>query len=67
METNYSLSDIATASGSESGFGENVAWWIIILFLFVFMGGGGMFGANNATTPPQMQAVVAKLRGILIQ
>lgn len=48
MNTEYSLSDIAAASGGEknNGFMNDGAWWIIILFLFAFMGGGirGGFG-----------------------
>lgn len=35
----YSLSDIAAASG-ESGFGGNNAWWVIILFAMIFGWGG---------------------------
>lgn len=31
----YSLSDIAAASG-ESGLGGNNAWWVIILFAMIF-------------------------------
>lgn len=51
---NYTLSDIAAATGSRAndGFmGGNGAWWIIILFLFAFMGYGGGWGArgNNGT------------------
>lgn len=42
MTNEYSLSDIAAATGSErnNGFMGDGAWWIIILFLFAFMGGG---------------------------
>ena len=43
MNTDYSLADIAAATGNErnnDGFMGNGAWWIIILFLFAFMGGG---------------------------
>lgn len=54
---NYSLADIAAATGSNSRGSENGmwggdgAWWIIILFLFVFCGWGnngwGGFGGNS--------------------
>lgn len=37
----YSLSDIAAASG-ESGFGGNNAWWVIILFAMIFGWGGSV-------------------------
>lgn len=43
MENNYSLADIATATG-EGGFGNN--WVLIILFAMIF-GGGGLFGARG--------------------
>lgn len=42
----YSLSDIAAASG-ESGFGGNNAWWVIILFAMMFGWGGNGFGGNR--------------------
>ena len=50
--TDYSLSDLATATrGAEdyNGFGGG-AWWIIVLFLFAFsgMGWGGRPGNGNA-------------------
>ena len=55
---NYSLADIAAATGSNSRGSENGmwggdgAWWIIILFLFVFCGWGnngwGGFGGGNS-------------------
>ena len=50
MNSEYSLSDIAAASGNrqnDSMFGGNGAWWIIILFLFVFCGWGGNWGGNR--------------------
>ena len=46
--TDYTLSDLATATrGADGidGFGGG-AWWIIVLFLFAFMGNG--FGRGNA-------------------
>ena len=50
MNSEYSLSDIAAASGNRQNdgmFGGNGAWWIIILFLFVFCGWGGNWGGNR--------------------
>lgn len=52
MNSDYSLSDIAAASGNRQNdgmFGGNGAWWIIILFLFVFCGWGGNWGGSNRT------------------
>lgn len=52
MNSEYSLSDIAAASGNRQNdgmFGGNGAWWIIILFLFVFCGWGGNWGGSNRT------------------
>lgn len=53
MTGEYSLSDIASVSGSnrknDEGFGGNGAWWIIILFIFAICGWGGFggFGGNG--------------------
>ena len=50
MNSDYSLSDIAAASGNRQNdgmFGGNGAWWSIILFLFVFCGWGGNWGGNR--------------------
>ena len=52
MNSEYSLSDIAAASGNRQNDGMfcgNGAWWIIILFLFVFCGWGGNWGGGNRT------------------
>ena len=52
MNSEYSLSDIAAASGNRQNdgmFGGNGAWWIIILFLFVFCGWGGNWCGSNRT------------------
>lgn len=65
MMENYSLSDIATATGANRdgyGFGDgNGAWWIIILFLFMFgMGGNawgrGVDGASACVTTGQFES-----------
>lgn len=43
----YSLSDIATAS-RENGFGGDTAWCMIILFAMIFgWGGNGCCGTAN--------------------
>ena len=51
MDGNYSLSDIATATGNgrnnDGMFGGDGAWWLIVLFLFVFCGWGNNGWGNN--------------------
>lgn len=51
MDGNYSLADIAAATGgnrdSDGMWGGDGAWWIIILFLFVFCGWGNNGWGNN--------------------
>ncbi len=58
MNGNYSLADIAAATGGSNSrgsnggmFGGDGAWWLIVLFLFVFCGWGnngwGGFGGGN--------------------
>lgn len=56
MESNYSLSDIAAATGND-GFGGGMGgWWMIILFALIF-NGGGLFGGNNrAATVDELSA-----------
>lgn len=52
MNSDYSLSDIAAASGNRQNdgmFGGNGAIWLIVLFLFVFCGLGGNCGGGNRT------------------
>lgn len=46
---NYSLADIAAASG-DNAFGGNSAWLIILLFAMIFGWGNGGFGTNNSST-----------------
>ena len=43
----YSLADMAAATGGE-GFGGNSSWVLILLFAMIFGGGNGGFGGNNA-------------------
>lgn len=51
MMENYSLSDIAAATGDRNGWGGfgagGDAWVLIILFALIFGGGGGWFGNGN--------------------
>lgn len=50
MDTNYSLADIAAATGgnrSNDGFGDGNGWWLILFLLICGWGGygfGGGFG-----------------------
>ena len=47
MDTNYSLADIAAATGgnrSNDGFGDGNGWWIILFLLFGMFGWGGFGG-----------------------
>lgn len=44
MDTNYSLADIAAATGgnrNNDGFGDGNGWWIILFLLFGMFGWGG--------------------------
>lgn len=51
MDGNYSLADIAAATGgnreNDGMWGGDGAWWIIILFLFVFCGWGNNGWGNG--------------------
>lgn len=49
----YSLSDIATASGETGGAS---AWWLIILFALIFGWGGNGFGNRGANGEPVTEA-----------
>lgn len=66
MDGNYSLADIAAATGgnreNDGMWGGDGAWWIIILFLFVFCGwgnngwgNGGNGSAGSAYTDSAIQ------------
>ena len=47
MDTNYSLSDIAAATGNgrnDGVWGGDGAWWLILFILFGMFGWGGGFG-----------------------
>lgn len=51
MDGNYSLSDIAAATGNgrnnDDMFGGDGSWWIIVLFIFAFFGWGNNGWGNN--------------------
>lgn len=47
MDANYSLSDIATATGNDGMMGGG-SWWVVLLFLVLF-GGAGFGGAGRQT------------------
>lgn len=50
MDGNYSLADIAAATGNgrnnDGMFGGDGSWWIIVLFIFAFFGCGCNAGCN---------------------
>ena len=51
MDGNYSLADIAAATGNcrnnDDMFGGDGSWWIIVLFIFAFFGWGNNGWGNN--------------------
>lgn len=51
MDGNYSLADIAAATGNgrnnDGMFGGDGSWWIIVLFIFAFFGWGNNGWVNN--------------------
>ena len=51
MDGNYSLADIAAATGNgrnnDGVFGGDGSWWIIVLFIFAFFGWGNNGWGNN--------------------
>lgn len=49
MDNGYSLADVATVMGRDSGGTMGGAWWLILLFLFLIGSGGFGFGGNGAT------------------
>ncbi len=60
MDTNYSLSDIASATGgnrSNDGFGDGNGWWLILFLLicgwggYGFGGGFGGYGGGGFNSP----------------
>lgn len=62
MDTNYSLADIAAATGgnrNNDGFGDGNGWWIILFLLFGMFGWGGYgFGGGyngGGTNTPGFQ------------
>lgn len=61
MDTNYSLSDIAAATGNgrnDGMWGGDGAWWLILFILFGMFGWGGFgggYGGGGATNIPGFQ------------
>lgn len=53
--SDYSLSDLAAATG-ENGFGGNGAWWLIILFAMIWGWGGNGFGNRGGGEQPVTEA-----------
>lgn len=53
MDGNYSLADIAAATGNgrnnDGMFGGDGSWWIIVLFIFAFFGWGNNGWGNNGS------------------
>ena len=51
MDGNYSLADIAAATGNgrnnDGMFGGDGSWWIIVLFIFAFFGWGNNDRGNS--------------------
>ncbi len=47
MDSNYSLADIASATGSEGLGGANGGMWIFALLILLVIGNGGFFGDNG--------------------
>lgn len=65
MDGNYSLADIAAATGGYDGgrnsgmFGGDGAWWIIILFLFMW-GRGGFGNDGYGSGSPGLQGLATR-------
>lgn len=65
MDTNYSLADIAAATGSNrnnDGFGDGNGWWIILFLLICGWGGYGFGGGYNGggTNTPGFQGFATR-------
>ena len=67
MDTNYSLADIAAATGgnrNNDGFGDGNGWWIILFLLFGMFGWGGYgFGGGyngGGTNAPGFQGFATR-------
>ena len=72
MRGEYSLADIAAATGNNEGaFGDNGSWWIIIFLIFAFtgfgrngFGGNGGGAADNYVLATDFATLERKLDGI---
>lgn len=65
MDTNYSLADIAAATGgnrNNDGFGDGNGWWIILFLLICGWGGYGFGGGYNGggTNTPGFQVFATR-------
>lgn len=65
MDTNYSLADIAAATGgnrNNDGFGDGNGWWIILFLLFGMFGWGGygFGGGGGGTNTPGFQGFATR-------
>lgn len=65
MDTNYSLADIAAATGgnrNNDGFGDGNGWWIILFLLICGWGGYGFGGGYNGggTNTPGFQGLATR-------
>lgn len=65
MDTNYSLADIAAATGgnrSNDGFGDGNGWWLILFLLICGWGGYGFGGGYNGggTNTPGFQGFATR-------
>lgn len=65
MDTNYSLADIAAATGgnrNNDGFGDGNGWWIILFLLICGWGGYGFGGGYNGggTNTPGFQGFATR-------
>ena len=65
MDTNYSLADIAAATGgnrNNDGFGDGNGWWIILFLLICGWGGYGFGGGYNGggTNSPGFQGFATR-------
>lgn len=70
MDNNYSLADIATATGERNEEFGGGWFWIVVLFLFMFGFGGNGFGNQGSLTRAELaegfnfQDINGQLRGI---
>ena len=67
MDSNYSLADVATVMGRDSG-SMGGAWWLILLFLFLIGGNGfGVGGRGDYVTSSDLNGAIAAQTSALNQ